>query len=146
MKNYQTFINVYKALIEDFKNDDYKYSIVLDYKDDMFNFSISNDLDEFVFSKKITMSIDDASFLIDEIRNDFIFSHKITLPGIKNDFKIKLPNLNKYSYVRCHHIKNTKFDIVVVIRNRSDENRALMAQKEALTKLEDEFKVLKKTN
>ncbi|MEG2028830.1 MAG: hypothetical protein RRY16_02360 [Bacilli bacterium] len=140
----KNFFEIYKLMIADCTEDSNKYNITIDYNNNTFYFVMTNrDTLEVILSKRCQVDLITARNTIELIRNDFISNHRISLPGI-NRYNLELPNL-KCSYIMCHHIQNTKFDLLITIRNEYDRKMADIAQNYALNKKYDDEQNKKKT-
>lgn len=130
----ETFFQIYKLTILDCMNDNNKYNITIDYNDNELCFIMCNrNTLEVILSKRINIGLIESRNFIDKIRSDFIANHHISSPEI-NMYDIKLPSIN-CSYIMCHHIQNTKFDLMVTIRNENDKVRAKISQQMAIEKI-----------
>ena len=125
-------INLYSYLMELFKYDKNNYTILLDYQNNTLTFDMKNKKD-FKITKFVNCDKYSAEKTIDLIRNNFIINHDITLP-LRGMQTIKLPDINFYSYIMCHHLKNNKFDLIVTIRTKDDEKRMDEAQNKIFMK------------
>lgn len=137
IKDLEQLINIYNVLMTLFKDDDNIYKILLDYKENRLSFQMTNDKN-FTITKYVNCNKLEAAKAIDLIRNNFIFNHEIKLPQ-KGKISIKLPDLNYYSYIMCHNIKNTKFNLYVTIRTKEDEKRMEIAQEKARKKIDEQI-------
>lgn len=135
-KQFNDFFNIYALVIEDCINDENKYDILVDYINGSFSCIIRNkETKEITYSKKIVTNYLEANLAIDTIRNNFIFNHFISLPGINNN-----SDLNS---IKVHNLMNTKFNLLITLRNGNDLERAYIAQKYALDKMEIQRKKTK---
>lgn len=132
IKDLEQLIKIYNFAMNLFKDDDNIYKILLDYNKNTLTFEMKNNKD-FSITKQVSCNRIKATETIDLIRNNFILNHDITLPQ-RGKISIKLPDTNFYSFVMCHNIKNTKFDLYVVIRTKEDEKRMEIAQEKAMQK------------
>ena len=132
VKDLEHLINIYNFFMTLFKDDNNIYKIILDYKDNKLSFEMTNDKN-FSITKHVKCNKIEAAETIDLIRNNFILNHEINIP-FKGKIVIKLPDINTYSYIMCHNIKNTKFDLFVTIRDKEDEQRMNEAHQKAIDK------------
>ena len=131
-KDLKQLINLYNFFMTLFKDDDNIYKIILDYKENKLSFQMSNDKN-FIITKHVNCNQLEAVETIDLIRNNFILNHEIS-SSQKGKISLKLPDVNYYSYIMCHTLKNTKFDLCVNVITKEDEKRMNIAQEKALQK------------
>lgn len=141
-KEVQELILIYNSLMSIFKDNKNTYTILLDYQANKLMFQMSDDKD-FNITKYASCNKVMAAEAIDSIRNNFILNHDITLPQIGPQ-GIKFPDMNFYSYIMCHHLKNTKFDLIITARTKDDEERMEIAQEKAMQKHNKQMSLLKK--
>lgn len=137
IKDLEQLVKLYNFLMILFEDDQNIYKILLDYNRNKLAFEMTNNKN-FTITKQVNCSKLEATEIMDLIRNNFIFNHDITLPQ-RGKISIKLPDTNFYSYVMCHNIKNTKFDLYVVVRSKDDEDRMEIAQQKALKKYNEKI-------
>ena len=109
-----------------------QYFIYVDYKEHIgkFTISIKNQYENYIFQKDLFLNKQEASKIINKFRNDFIENQSIFLPSIHKK------ELNDLQF---HHIKSTKFELIIPIQNDIDYKNAIDAQSKAMMKLQQNF-------
>ena len=70
---------------------------------------------------------------INYIRDNFIENHSITIPEI-GPMPIRINNTN-YNYINCHHLRNTRFDLIITLKTENCFECAYIAQEKAKRKI-----------
>lgn len=138
-ENIRRLINQYVCNMNLLREDDKRYTIIVDYDAIDENLVLTiNDGDSYSMVDKnnyqfnLTMSAKcnsyEANFATEFIRDNFIANHSISIPEIGPMYF----NNNMYN---CHHLKNTRFDLIISLNNYNDYENAYIAQEKAKRKI-----------
>lgn len=133
----QSFMSLFNAILEELKTNPNQYFIYIDSEENSqnhcmkkYSISIKDYYNNPIFYKDLYITKEKLTEITNQIRDNFIENHAISLPSIhKNE-------MNDTFY---HHLKNTKFELIIHIQNENDYKDALEAQEKALIKLQNSY-------
>lgn len=147
--NFHNFLAIYNLLLSNFSNRNGFYSINIFHLDNNFFIEfINNDTNTIIYQDNFQCSLQEGNFLIYTLGNEFIQSHRITLPliepmqieGINYYYKKGNKKDKEFDFYNAKtlRLKNDKFELNIYYFNGLDEI-AIEMQEKGMKKLSDSF-------